>query len=488
MIQQIKKLAGETMIYGFSTIITSLISVFLIPVYTKIFLPEDYGIINLINVTLTVLYIIVIFGLDNSTALWYWKKDTEEERRKTFSAWVIFQLSFAILLSSTLILFSSFFSEKITGSRNNYLLIIITASYFPLWSFQKVVNMWFRLRRKAWHAVFFALFITVSTVSFSITYVVFFKLGLKGAFYAQLTSSVLAFIIGVFLLRSIFSFRFFSFQRLGEMILYSYPLVPAAVCSWILTSASSYFIKNLKNTSEVGLYQIGVNIASLTNIIVSAFLQAWSPFALSIHKESNHKEIYGNVFTLYSVLGSIVVCGIFIFSHEVLKIFTTPKYFQAYWVAGIFSVNILIAGIYQITSIGCNLSGTNAPYSVAVIIGSLIAVILYYLLIPSFGKEGAAIATTLANAFIAWFLASKAQKLYPIPYDFKSFIFLVALMVTISTMANVITAEMYGWESYLLKIFFFLCYLLLIGLYYLKFKKVSFLLYKEKLLKQALRH
>lgn len=472
MFYQIKKLAGETLIYGLSTVITSLLGIFLIPLYSRLFVPAEYGVINLINVTLTVLYILVIFGLDSSTSLWFWKKEEETERKRTFSTWVCFHFVFSLLFSLPLLFFPRFFSQQITGSASHYLLLILAACNFPFWTFQKIVNMWFRLRRKPMQAVGYALFITISTLVFTIVFVLVFKWGLTGVFAAQVCSSLLSFVFGIISLRKIFDFHFFSRDRLKEMIIYSYPLVPAAICTWALTSASSFFIKSLKNIHEVGVYQIGVNIASLTNIVISAFLQAWAPFALSIHKEKNHKEVYGIIFSIYSIIGGIVVCGIFIFSHEVLTLFTSPQYYGAAWVAGIFSLNIFISGVYQITSIGCNLMNTNMPYGLAVIIGAALSIVLFYLLIPVMGKEGAAVATTLSNSFIAGFISYKAQKLYPIPYDFISFGFVVILLLCISIPVNIFASRYDGWNVYGLKLLAFCGYIIIVTLYFFRIKKL----------------
>src|SRR4030095_9735358 len=196
--------------------------------------------------------------------------ETEEERNKTFANWAFFQFFAASLISLILICFSSFFSLQLTGIPDYHLLFIIAALNFPLWSFQKVVNMWYRLKRKAWGAVFFALFTTLFTLVFSIVFVVKYGFGIIGVFYAQLSASLLAFIFAVYTMRIIFRPRNLDVARLKKMLAFSFPLVPAAICTWVLSSAGSYFIKYIKGTGEVGLFQIGVNIASLANIMISA--------------------------------------------------------------------------------------------------------------------------------------------------------------------------------------------------------------------------
>ncbi|MBL0198953.1 MAG: hypothetical protein IPP81_01940 [Chitinophagaceae bacterium] len=85
-----KKLLGDSFIYGLSGIITSFIGVFLIPLYTSVFNPEDYGIIALLSSLQTIVTIIIIFGMDNSFAVWYWDKPTEEGKGIAASNWFFF--------------------------------------------------------------------------------------------------------------------------------------------------------------------------------------------------------------------------------------------------------------------------------------------------------------------------------------------------------------------------------------------------------------
>jgi O-antigen/teichoic acid export membrane protein len=42
----LKKLAGETAIYGMSSIIGRFLNWWLVPYYSRIFLPEEYGVVT----------------------------------------------------------------------------------------------------------------------------------------------------------------------------------------------------------------------------------------------------------------------------------------------------------------------------------------------------------------------------------------------------------------------------------------------------------
>ena len=106
MNKYVKELLGGSLIYGVSGMITSVVMLFLVPIYTRVFTPADYGVLNLVNITYFLLTLIVVFGLDNSAALWYWDKTEETERKKTFVSWIYFSFFTSILIAAAVTLFS----------------------------------------------------------------------------------------------------------------------------------------------------------------------------------------------------------------------------------------------------------------------------------------------------------------------------------------------------------------------------------------------
>ena len=106
MHKYVKELLGGSLIYGLSGMISSAMMLFLVPIYTRVFTPADYGVLNLINITYFLLTIFVIFGLDNSAALWFWDKTEDEERKKTFASWAYFSLAFSSAVAVLILLFS----------------------------------------------------------------------------------------------------------------------------------------------------------------------------------------------------------------------------------------------------------------------------------------------------------------------------------------------------------------------------------------------
>src|ERR1700692_3877896 len=113
MLKHLKQLAGDSLIYGLSGIVGKMIGIFLVPVYTRLFLPKDYGIINLINTTFFLIGILVVSGLDNSVARWFYNSQEESDHKKSFGSYIWFQFIIAAVVSCAIIIASPWISRTV---------------------------------------------------------------------------------------------------------------------------------------------------------------------------------------------------------------------------------------------------------------------------------------------------------------------------------------------------------------------------------------
>lgn len=451
--QYIKPLLTESVIYGLSGIVTSFISIFLIPIYTRIFTPYDYGIIGLLTTTSTLISMFIIFGLDNSVALWYWDKPSEEERRKTINAWYYFMGALSAVIGLVFVGFSAFFSELILNTPKYSLLVKIFGFNLVITCFQRIANMWFRIRREAVKAVIYSLFISLLIVALNLLLVVKLRWGLYGSFYSQLIGSAAGFIVITVILYKNLSLRYFDLGRLKEMIKFSAPLIPASLAFWFMSSASTYFVNlYVADKSEIGLYQVANSVTAVLSLGSWAFLQAWSPFALSISKDEKAKNVYSYVLEFYCLIGFFIACMLSMFAKDILTIFTTEKYLGARYVIGILGFNVIVSGIPQILGIGNALAKNNVSYVHATFIGSAITVGLFNALIPLMGKEGAAAAILIGNVISVTYMAVKTQKLYYVDYKFGRMVFIFLFFFGGSILVHFFEDMRIGfWQTLVLK-------------------------------------
>lgn len=414
-----KKILGDSFIYGLSGIITSFIGVFLIPLYTKVFLPADYGVIALMGSMQSIVTIFIIFGMDNSFSVWYWDKPTGDGRSTAVSNWFFFSLTLGFTIAVLLAASSYFIASFVLGDGHLYPVVILFAINIFLASTQKLLNLWFRLQRKPLHAVAFNLAVSLLTVALNIWFVLIKKIGIPGIYYSACITSLIALAVTVIILRKYISTRFFNYDELRKMLRFSLPLVPTGLIFWVMGAASPYFINFLiHDKAEIGLYQIGSNAASILGLGTFAFFQAFTAYALSISKEKNAPGIYARIFEYYVYIGMICALLLGLLSKFILYLFTNEKYISAYIVIGILAFNVIISGAIQLVSIANLLAKDNKPIARSALFSVMITVAGYFTLIPLLGKEGAALAVAAGNLASTIYVTVKGQQLYFVPYNF----------------------------------------------------------------------
>lgn len=419
-----KQILGDSFIYGVSGIITSFIGVFLIPLYTKVFNPEDYGIIALLNSLQSVVTILIIFGMDNSFGVWYWDNPTDEGRAMAVSNWFFFSLSFGFVVALLLGFSSYYIAMFVLGNSALYPLVILFAINIFLASTQKLLNIWFRMRRKPVQAVSFNLFISLLTIGLTVWFVLVQHVGIPGIYYSVCTTSFISLAITFIILKKYISIKFIRVDELRKMVKFSLPLVPTGLIFWVMGAATPYFINFLMhNKAEIGLYQIGSTAASLLGLGTFAFFQAFTAYALSISKEEHAKNIYAKILEYYMYIGMSCALVLGLLAKFILHLFTNEKYIAANIVIGILAFNVIISGIVQVVSIANLLAKDNKPIAKSALYSVLITIAGYFTLIPLLGKEGAAIAVCLGNLATAIYVTIEAQKLYFVPYHFSRIIF-----------------------------------------------------------------
>ncbi len=109
----LKKLAGESLVYGLSGVLSRFISVFLTPIYTGIFAPSDYGVASLVTTIFALLNILLILSLDNSMARWYYDNESGDDRKITLNTFLWSCFGVGAFLSCLVVIFRDFIAASI---------------------------------------------------------------------------------------------------------------------------------------------------------------------------------------------------------------------------------------------------------------------------------------------------------------------------------------------------------------------------------------
>ena len=450
-VHPIKQLAGQTVIYGFSSIVGRLLNYLLVPLYTHlIFETQEYGVVTLMYSYVAFLLVILTYGME--TAFFRFHENNPDNRSSVFSTSL-----FSVLFTSTLfILLTSFLRQPIAG-----LLGFGGHPEYIVWlgiivGLDAVASIPFARLRAENKPLKFAV-IKFINIGVNIGLNLFFLLlcpwimekgpqglrpfvdliydpsiGVGYVFISNLvaTSVTLLLLLPV-MLRSNFGF---SGGLLRKMLVYALPLMVAGLSGVVNESLDKILLKYILPEdvamSQVGIYGACYKISIMMTIFIQAFRFAAEPFFFSQAANKNAQELYAQVMKYFVIACLFIFLGIMLFM-DVVQHFIGEAYRDGLGVVPILLLANMFLGIYFNLSIWYKLTGQTRYGAFIAIIGAIITIGLNLWWIPLIGYFGSAWATLVCYLSMTALSFAWGQKKYPIPYEIKSIMLFIFSAIAI---------------------------------------------------------
>jgi O-antigen/teichoic acid export membrane protein len=223
---------------------------------------------------------------------------------------------------------------------------------------------------------------------------------------------------------------------LRRMNHFGIPLVPTALFLWVTNFSDRLFIVKLADTEEVGLYSVGVRIASALVLLLTAFRLAWPAFAYSIEDDREARRTYGYVLTYLVFLTTWVATALALLSPWIVELIAAPAFAEASRVVGPLAFSTVSFAAYIVVAIGAGRTKRTQFNWVVTGAAAAVNVALNLILIPPYGMMGAAVATIAAFTTMFVGMAWWAQRIYPVPYQWRRVAIAAAVGVALVTVGK----------------------------------------------------
>jgi O-antigen/teichoic acid export membrane protein len=393
----LKRLVSTLAAYQVADVVSKLIAVLLLPVYTRYISPSGYGVVELLANGVIFVSILVRFGIIEAFLRFYFSDQDRRRRDALARRAVRFLLVASTAAALVLAAAAGPLSRIVLGHRDTTTFLI---AVLGLWSFTNLELAYGLLRvdeRIRTYAV--ASLVNVGlTIGASVVLVVGLGQGARGLLLGNYGASTIVLLGLWWTMRGRLRGPRTGGERLGLLLRFGLPTVPAEISVYALSIFDRYYIYHERSPRLAGLYSIAVKLAGAVAFIVRAFQYAWPPLAYSVTDDAQAARLYGLVTTYYVLVSGWAVAGLALLGRWIIRLLTTPGYYDAYralpWVAlgwamyGLWVVFLVIAGRAQVTT-------RNFPASLA---GLIANVVLIVVLVPRFGIAGAGIA--LCGAYL----------------------------------------------------------------------------------------
>jgi O-antigen/teichoic acid export membrane protein len=422
---ELRRLGKHSAIYGFGGLVQRILAVLLLPVYTRYLSPADYGIVETLIALTTVLVITLRLGITNAFFRFYFDRPDPGHRRLVLRTSFWFTMAMATLGLVVGAAFSREISSVLFGSADEA--EVVAAAFVGLWAqmnYEQLTSL-FRVEERSVAYVTASLANVALTIGATLALVVALDAGPLGVVVGNFTGTLLVYAALVGYRREQLGLQF-DRGLFREMNRFGMPLVPSALLLWVTNFSDRFFLVKLADTQEVGLYSVGVRIASAMALLLTAFRTAWPAFAYSIEDDREAKRTYAFVLTYLVFVTTWVATGLALLSPWLVDWIAAPAFASSSRVVGPLAFAVVIFAGYVVMVIGVGRARRTQFNWVVTGAAAIVNVALNLLLIPRYGMMGAAAATIAAYATMFAGMTWWAQRIYPVPYQWRRVVTAVA--------------------------------------------------------------
>lgn len=444
MKQRNQYLMKNTIIFAIGNFGTKMISFFLVPLYTNLLSPEEYGVVDLILIIGTVLIPFLTFNIADGIMRFALDKDADYTQ--------ITRIGLIMMIFSTVAIFLLMPFFQMSEPLEDYAVLVCVFTVTLGYSQIALGNL--RGQEKLLQYSIGNIIQSFAIALLNIIFLSGFEKRVEGYLWAYIIANCLTTIYALIAGNMKDIFRGFRIQisLLKEMFIYSIGLMPNALMWWIMNSSDRIMITAFLGSTANGLFAVAYKIPTLLTTVANTFTQAWSYSAIR-EVESADKEDYSN--RVYNGLVAVVLllsCGMILFIKPFFKFYVEKSYYIAWRYAPLLIISFVFITLSTFVGTTYIVYKDSKGFLKGGILGAGFNIILNLILIPQIGINGAGLATAIGYIFVFIYRVKDTQKYMKLTVinrrDIAGYIFLLIMSVTVFWD---------NWKGYIILFLEFLC-------------------------------
>ncbi len=461
----LKKLAGQTALYGLSSMLGRALNFLLVPFYTSILLLSEFGVFTELYSYVATLNVIYLFGME-TTYFRFANKDKLKEK-ETFQYTQTFILILTLFFSGSLILFSQSIATLLHYPDKS-IYIVWLALIMGIDAITAIPFARLRLENKAGYFASLKLLNIGLNIGLNLFFLLFCKGIYEGNYFQELLPFVKLFyhpsravefifisnlianaVMLPLLWKHFAAYRFlWNFEKFKPYLIYAYPLMFMGLAGMVNETLDRQVLKYLlpegmypKFTKEevLGIYGGCYKLSMFMTLAIQSFRYAADPFFFSKAEDKNAPEVFASVMNWFVAFCGFMFLVISVYTDLIGEVLLRQESFKTgLAVVPVLLLANLFLGIYYNLSIWYKLTDKTYWGTWIGIGGAIFTIAGNILLIPIIGYMGAAY-TTLGCYFLMALISYFAgNKYFPVPYDLFSIITLIISAIALVVLGSFI--------------------------------------------------
>jgi len=441
MLQQIKTLSLQTLIYGSGHILARLVSFLLLPLYTNVFTARDYGVISLAYAFMGFMNVVLHYGLDAALMKRYVQAEVEGRTRYLATAYLSFVITTTAFALILLVFRQPVAPLLLGGDYPRFIIYVAGILFFDvLWS---VPLLLLRSEEKPLAYIGFSLLNVTCSLGLNFLLVLKYKMGIEGVLASNLITSGLIFVLTMPIIWRRLRPRQISLESWRQLMRFGLPFLPSGIFAMTMELANRYILKVMTNVDTVGIYSAGYKLGMLMLLIVMGFNMGWHPFFLRQEDTEATRRLFARVSSyLLAILGFIWVL-MCLWIPRLIRLdlgpvtFYGPEFWEGTVIVPWIALGYLFHAAYLLQLPGVFQLERSRWVAVTRGIGALSNVVLNIALIPWYGVLGAGLATCLSFFIMALAFWGINRRIYPIAYEWGRLLRIAVCMAAVYSLTRI---------------------------------------------------
>jgi O-antigen/teichoic acid export membrane protein len=410
----LRRLATTGAAYTASSVLSKLIAVFMLPLYTAYLTPSDYGAAEVMLASVVAISIVIRLGVIEAILRFFYLAD---ERPSTVVSTGFASLAWTATLASLVALpFAGPISEALLDQSDPGLARLAILGLWTLTLWEYVLTL---LRLDERPRAYFGITVinVLVTIPFTAWLVVVEDMGASGILLGTFGTTAALFL----------PYRLWQERRrlaawpdvplLRRMLRFGLPTMPAELTLYSLNFIDRIIIVRLAGLAEAGLYALAVKFAQGLNVLARGFQLAFPPLAYSISDDDEARRAYALLVTWFAAVLAFAVTGLWLEARWIVRLLAADEFFASYEAIGLLATGIALYALYLAMVVVLGRTGRTEFGLPATASAVVVNVALNLILVPTEGIVGAGFALVASYVVVIALMYVFTQRLFRVPYE-----------------------------------------------------------------------
>lgn len=409
-----KRLLRDSVIYSASTALARGVQIILIPVYTRLLGPAEFGVVDMVAVFGALVNLTVALEISQGVARYLADAQKESDRRSYASTGVIFSVGAYGTFALVSVTLATPLATLLFGSDQWASALRIGIAALAINGLFTLLQDLLRWRLAPGAYLLASMAYTLGNVGVGIYLVGFAGAGVAGVLWGQVAGAIAGAAVAWSRMESFIAVSF-DFVRLKEMLGYSGPLVLSGIAVFASQFIDRIAVRELLGIDSLGIYGVAARFASMLGLVTVALQAALTPLVYQRYRDPGTPLELARIFRCYCAVMVPALGALALFSPEIIAAFSGPSYRAAKDILPVLAVASLLTTLY-IFAPGSFLEKRTGVVAGINLTAAGLNLVLNLILVPTLGIRGAALATCCAAAVAFNGFMMSSQWLYPVPH------------------------------------------------------------------------